>query len=102
MSLMQAVKDATGCVHQAVEIFDEYKCRLCGLNMHLVITNEGPRLQVIENHPVPEPACGECGAKHSDTDALYQVQGCVVDLENGVNPRSVARRMRRYLGMRVV
>ena len=92
--------DATGCKHRPVEVFHQYQCGNCNLPMELVLTDAGPRLQIIENHPVPEPACGECGAKHSDTDALYQVQGCVIDLENGANPRSVARRMRKYLGMR--
>ena len=95
--------DETGCIHRPVLEFNRWRCGTSNCRLWLepvLVAKEAMELRAVaEDVHVTEPVCDECGARHSDTDALYQVRGCVVDLESGVSAMSVARRMRRYLGM---
>lgn len=93
--------DKTGCVHAPVMVMGVWSCRHCALTLKpvLMAASAMELRAVIEPEPVDAPMCDECGARHCDSDALWQMRSCVVDLEDGVAPKAVARRMRQWLGM---
>lgn len=95
--------DDTGCVHSLHLDGGRWRCRhthcLVWFEPVMVVKDAVELRAVVQAECVTEPVCGECGARHDDTDRMYQVRACVFDLEDGADGRSVARRMRVVLGM---